>query len=245
MSTKCKIWDCDNLRSCPCFGMCGLHTAANATWQCEHLSGKAYKVDKCAEQHEQSEPVAVEPVAEQHEQSEPVDVEPVDVEPVAVEPVDVEPPPVMMSILRPAYVLPDVIEDETPSPLKTPEPNECNELADSGPQPDPVETLAALHTEHMSQIMAEMEAMRAKLKEYEEQKAIIENIQQLEAKCAKLETYKPLPAKNEIPASQPVKPNTARSASNGPAKRQTLQKIASSNSNVGPRSTVMQTKQKK
>ena len=219
MSTKCKIWDCDNLISCPCFGMCGLHTAANATWQCEHLSGKAYKVDKCAEQHEQSEPV---------------DVEPVDVEPVAVEPVDVEPPPVMMSILRPAYVLPDVIEDETPSPLKTPE-----------PIPDPVETLAALHTEHMSQIMAEMEAMRAKLKEYEEQKAIIENIQQLEAKCAKLETYKPLPAKNEIPASQPVKPNTARSASNGPAKRQTLQKIASSNSNVGPRSTVMQTKQKK
>ena len=227
MSTKCKIWDCDNLISCPCFGMCGLHTAANATWQCDHLSGKAYKVDKCTEQHEQSEPVAVEPVAEQHECNEHHEQS--------------EPPPVMLSILRPAYALPDVVEDETPSPLKTPEPNECNELADSGPQPDPVETLAALHTEHMSQIMAEMEAMRAKLKEYEEQKAIIENIQQLEAKCAKLET----PAKNEIPASQPVKPNTARSASNGPAKRQTLQKIASSNSNVGPRSTVMQTKQKK
>ena len=142
----------------------------------------------------------------------------------------------MLSILRPAYALPDVVEDETPSPLKTPEPSEP--LA---PFVDPVETLAALHAEHMSQIMAEMEAMRVKLKEYEEQKAIIENIQQLEAKCAKLEP----PAKNELPASQPVKPNTARSASNGPAKRQTLQKLASSNSNVGPKSTVMQTKQKK
>ena len=215
MSTKCKIWDCDNLISCPCFGMCGLHTAANATWQCDHLSGKAV------------EPVAVEPVA----------VEPVDVE-QSEQHEQHEPPPVMLSILRPAYALPDVVEDETPSPLKTPEaiePHECND-----PQPDPVETLAALHTEHMSQIMAEMEAMRTKLKEYEEQKAIIENIQQLEAKCAKLET----PAKNEVPLIA-GKPNTARSASTGPAKRQTLQKIASSNSNVGPKSTAMQTKQKK
>jgi hypothetical protein len=152
----------------------------------------------------------------------------------------------MISILRPAYGLPDVVEDEqsptSPSPARTPEPAPEPEPANQGSPGtevingllnSQVEDLAKIHSEHMAQIMAEMEAMRAKLKAYEEQKAIIENIQQLEAKCAKLETQQPV--KNELPP----KPNTARTLSRGPPV-----KIALSNSSVGPKTAQIQAKKK-
>jgi uncharacterized membrane protein YccC len=144
----------------------------------------------------------------------------------------------MISILRPAYGLPDVVEDEqsptSPSPARTPEPapEPATEVI-NGLLNSQVEDLAKIHSEHMAQIMAEMEAMRAKLKAYEEQKAIIENIQQLEAKCAKLEVQQPV--KNELPP----KPNTARTLSRGPPV-----KIALSNSSVGPKTAQIQAKKK-
>ena len=225
MSVICKIWDCDNLISCPCFGMCGLHTAANATWQCEHMNGYCVKC-KTPEPTPEPEP---EPEPQPEPQPEPTP---------QPEPEPIELPQPMISILRPAYGLPDVVEDEqSPSPARTPEPEPATEVI-NGLLNSQVEDLAKVHTEHMAQIMAEMEAMRAKLKAYEEQKAIIENIQQLEAKCAKLEVQQPV-KQGIIKNGLPPKPNTARTLSRGPPV-----KIALSNSSVGPKTAQIQAKKK-
>jgi hypothetical protein len=153
--------------------MCPGHTGANATYICEHLTNPHY----ASKTHTKPEPPQPEP------------------EP---EPQPKQIPSQLITILRPSYSLPDVLEDdnepdfeESPrsvSPPKTP------------PQPDPVEELAKMHAEHVAQITAEMEAMRAKLKQFEEQKAIIENIQLLESQCVKLQHPEPPPQqKNEKP----------------------------------------------
>ena len=174
MSAKCAEYHCPHPRACPCYGWCAGHRAAFATWECEHLKPP---------------PVIVKPAPK------PEPVKQAEPEP------EPEPPAPLVSILRPAYALPDVYEDDpddqndqpSPSPPRTPEP------ASETLTIDPVAELARVHSEHMAQITAEMESMKKKLREYEEQKAIIENIQQLEAKCATLAVQ---PATQQMPQVQ-------------------------------------------
>jgi hypothetical protein len=193
MSTKCAEYHCPHPRACLCYGWCIGHRAAYATWICEHLAPPK----PCPPSVPTPEPPrpCTPPVLPAIPEPDP---EP---EPVA-EPL----PPPMVSILRPAYTLDDVYEDDqddqpSPSPPRTPEPS--SETLTT----DPVAELARVHAEHMAQITAEMESMKQKLKQYEEQKAIIENIQQLEAKCATLAAQPATqPATQQMP---PVQKNAA------------------------------------
>jgi hypothetical protein len=195
MSEKCAERHCPHPRACKCYGWCAGHRAGFATWQCEHLKPPVIKVQP-PELQIKTEPKPELAKTEPEQKPEPTQPEQI--------------PSQLITILRPSYPLPDVVEDdnepdfeESPrsvSPPKTP------------PPPDPVEELAKMHAEHVSQITAEMEAMRAKLKQFEEQKAIIENIQLLESQCVKLQHPEPPPQqKNEKPKLSRVIPTvTAR-----------------------------------
>jgi hypothetical protein len=164
--SKCHYYHCPHPIACECYGWCEGHRAGLATWLCHHLK----PVEKLIEKVLEEKPVEklIEKVLEEKPAEQPIEkLEEQPVEELEEKTEELPPLPLLRAESLPYYL--DKIEEY----------NEPQEL---------IEQLAKSQTEYNSRIEAEMEDMRKKLAQYEEQKKIVDEIHQLEEKVKTLQS---------------------------------------------------------